>query len=398
MKLVKRGARFVTSDSSIERSCIPNLLIVGAGPFGLAMAAQANALGIDHVLLGRPMSFWKQHIPAGMLLRSDCGWHLDPLESVTIARFLKTRGLAPSDVEPLSLDFYLEYAEWFARAKGIEARPATVLRLDERNGRFAATLDDGSVVTANRVLLALGFASFAYMPDELAALVPAERRSHTSDCVTPARFDGQRVLIVGGRQSAFETAALLAEAGATKVHVSYRHETPSLTASDWSWVDPLLARIGNDPGSYRDLPDVDRDAINARFWAEGRLKLEPWLGPRVHRDEIDIRPRTRLVDSDPRDDALHIRLDTGDMLQVDHVLFATGYKVDLRRVSLLKSGNLLDRIECRDGFPVLDDSLQTTISGLHITSLPAARDFRLFFAFTAAVRASARVIGRAVCA
>lgn len=372
------------------------LLIVGAGPFGLAMAAQAEALGVDHVLVGRPMSFWKEHMPAGMLLRSGCGWHLDPTERDTIERFLRTRGQTPADVEPLPLGLYLEYAEWFERVKGLRTRPARVARLDERDGRLAATLDDGSMVTADRVLLALGFAPFAHVPDELAALVPADRSAHTADVVAPGRFAGRRVVVVGGRQSAFESAALLAEAGATTVHVCHRHDTPAFTPSDWSWVDPILERIGNEPGWYRSLPDAEREALDLRFWTEGRLKLEPWLGPRVHRETIAIRPRTRVVACQRRAGALQAGLDTGETVEVDHVLYATGYKVDLRRVSLLAAGNLLGRIECRDGFPRLDDSLQTTVPGLFVTSLPAVRDFGLFFAFTAAVRASARIVARAL--
>ena len=335
-------------------------------------------------------------MPKRMVLRSDCNWHLDPSERDTIKRFLETRGQKPSEVEPLTLDFYLAYADWFERVKGIRSRPSEVLRLDQSDGCFAATLDDGSAVTADRVLLALGFASFAQIPDELATLIPAERSSHTCNCVQLERFAGQRVLIVGGRQSAFEWAALLAEAGARSVYVCHRHETPSFTSSDWSWVDPLVERIGNEPGWYRRLPNSERETLNARFWAEGRLKLEPWLGPRVHRDMISIRPKTRIVGCEQSAEALQVRLDTGDKLDVDRVIYATGYKVNLERLALLQAGNLLGRIECRDGFPVLDTSLQTTVPGLFVTSLPAARDFGLFFAFTAAVRASARIVGRAL--
>jgi cation diffusion facilitator CzcD-associated flavoprotein CzcO len=360
------------------------------------MAAQSAALGIEHVVLGQPMSFWKRHMPARMLLRSGCDWHLDPTGRDTIERFLATRGQRPTDVEPLALDLYLEYAAWFERVKDIRCRAVQVTCLDQHDGRFAAALDDGSVVTADRVLLALGFASFAHVPDELAALVPTERRSHTCDCVALERFAGQRVLIVGGRQSAFEWAALLAEAGAARVHVSHRHPTPAFVPSDWSWVGPLLERVGNEPGWYRGLPDAERKALDARFWSEGRLKLEPWLAPRLRRDAIAIHPETRIVGCEQSAGALRIRLDAGDTLEVDHVVFATGYKVDMRRVALLQAGNLRDRIACRDGFPVLDDSMQTTVPGLFITSLPATRGFGLFFAFTAAVRASARIVGRAL--
>jgi len=380
----------------LERSNHTALLIVGAGPFGLAMAAHAQELGVDHVIIGRPMSFWKQHMPPGMLLRSACDWHLDPAGYYTIERFLETRGQKPSDVEPLSLPFYLDYADWFQRAKDIRPRSSWVTRLDQNDGRLKATLDDGTILTADRVLLALGFAPFAHIPDDLAALVPVERRSHSCDSVSFDRFAGQRVLMVGGRQSALEGAALLAEAGAAAVHVCHRHDTPAFAPSDWSWVGPLVEQIANEPGWYRRLPDSEREALNARQWQEGRLKLEPWLAKRVHRKAISIRPRTRLVGAEERGTALRVRLDSGGPVDVDHVLCATGYKVNLERVPCLKAGNLRHRIACHDGYPVLDDGLQTSVPGLFMTSLAATRDFGGFFGFTVAVRASARIVGRSL--
>lgn len=372
------------------------LLIIGAGPFGLAMAATAGELGIPHVVVGEPMSFWRRHMPAGMLLRSACDWHFDPAGNATLARFLETRGQSPSDVEPLTLDDYLHYAGWFEETKGIRLRPSRVVRLDRRDLGFVATLDDGTTILSERVLLAFGYAPFAHVPDELSVLVPPERSSHSCDFVAPDRYAGLRVLVVGGRQSAFESAALLAEAGATAVHVCHRHDTPAFARSDWSWVEPTLDRIENEPDWFRRLSKAERNALDARFLAEGRLKLEPWLGPRINRPEITVRPRTRIVGCERRADGLLVRLDAGDRLAVDHVLYATGYKVDLRRVDFLAAGNLLPRIERRDGYPLLDGSLQSTVPGLFLTSVPATRDFGLFFGFTVAVRASARMVGRAI--
>lgn len=371
-------------------------LIVGAGPFGLAMAAEAGRLGVPHAVLGEPMSFWKRHMPAGMILRSASDWHLDPAGRDTIERFLATRGRTPSDAEPLPLDLYLAYAEWFAEAKGIRARAARVVSLDSRGDGFIASLDDGTTLSAERVLLALGFGSFAHVPESLAARVPSEMSSHSRDCSLPARFAGRRVLIVGGRQSAFETAALLAEAGATEVHVCHRHETPAFAASDWSWVGPILDQVAEDPGWFRRLSDAEREAIETRLYAEGRLKLEPWLAPRVHREEIAIRPSTQVVGSERTGRGLRVLLDVGDPVEVDHVLFATGYRVDLARIPFLAAGDLLSRIDQRDGYPVLDTSLQSTVPGLYVTSLPATRDFGPFWGFTVAVRASARIVGRAI--
>src|SRR5262245_61618871 len=90
-----------------------DILIIGAGPFGLAMAAYAEHLGLDHRSVGKPMEFWKTNMPRGMFLRSACDWHVDPVGKDTIESFLSKQGLTAAQVEPLSLEFYLQYAQWF---------------------------------------------------------------------------------------------------------------------------------------------------------------------------------------------------------------------------------------------------------------------------------------------
>src|SRR5688500_19904776 len=122
-----------------------DLLIIGAGPFGLAIAAQASHSGIDHLVVGRPMEFWRKNMPQGMYLRSACDWHLDPVNIHTIEKFLESRGQTPHDVEPLSLDFYLSYAEWFRLQKQITTLPSYIARLDHNNGFVAATAVDDTI-------------------------------------------------------------------------------------------------------------------------------------------------------------------------------------------------------------------------------------------------------------
>ena len=372
-----------------------DVLIVGAGPYGLALAAQARHLGLDHVVLGQPMGFWRANMPAGMYLRSGCDWHLDPVGVDTMAAYLAEQGLTPAETEPISRDRYLAYTAWFQRRKGIAPVEDTVVGLDRSaDGGFHAALAGGGTIAARRVVLALGFGAFEYVPADLATLLPPERFGHTRDEVALGAHRGQRCLILGGRQSAYEWAALLREAGAEEVHIVHRHPSPAFAEADWSWVTPLMDTMEEEPGWYRALPPVEQEAIVRQLFAEGRLKIEPWLRPRVLRDGIHRWPSIRLASC--RETAagdLAVALDDGTRLVVDHVILATGYRVRMDRVPFLATGNVLPGLAQRDGYPVLSDHFETSVPGLFVTSMPAVRDFGPFFAFTVAVRAAARIIG-----
>jgi lysine/ornithine N-monooxygenase len=380
-----------------ETSEAKRALIIGAGPFGLALSAYAQAHGIEHTVVGRHMDFWKQHMPQDMLLRSRCDWHLDPLEEHTIQHYLGTRNLRPTDVEPLSLDFYLDYCDWFTKQKKIEIEDVRVERLDLAENRarsFNATLGNGETIAADRVVVAVGFGYFANVPDQLRSMFPEGRFSHTSELSDFSLLHGKRVLIVGGRQSAFEWAALIHEQGAKALHLCYRHPTPSFEESDWSWVAGCVHNIATQPGWFKSLPAEERDRINRRQWAEGRLKLEPWLAPRVTNDKTTLHPESEVVACDElQNGELQVTLSTGDTLNVDHIVLATGYKVDVTRIPFLSKGNILPRLRTLNGFPALDDHLESNIPGLFFTSMCATQDFGSFFGFTVSVRASATLIG-----
>ena len=364
------------------------------------MAAHARRLGIDHVIVGEPMGFWRTHMPNGMFLRSDCDWHLDPGNTFTIRAYLDEQQLQPADVEPLSLERYLAYARWFMARARIEPWPVMVERLDGGESGFRATLEGGGTIEARRVVLAPGFAHFAHVPEDLRQVLPAARVRHTCEFVDFSRVAGERWLIVGGRQSAFEWAALMREAGAAAVHVSHRHDSPKFAVSDWSWVGPLVEGMGDNPGWFRRLTEPEKEEIRRRLWSEGRLKLEPWLERRVVGDGITLWPNTRVESSyELPGGSLQVRLVSAgadNQLEVDGVVMATGYKPDISRVPLLARGNILSTLQVDQGLPALDNYLQTSLPGLFITSMPATAAFGPFFAFTVSARVSATLIGRAL--
>ncbi len=380
-----------------------DLLIIGAGPFGLAAAAWAGRNGVDYVIAGKPMGFWKEHMPAGMLLRSGSDWHLDPSGECTIDRFREMRGPngnGNTGTEPISLEFYLEYAKWFQEQHRIDVNPALVHQLDLVDGAsltFRATMDNGDVIIASRVVVAVGFEYFKCLPQAIVDRLPPGRFSHTCDLVDFAALKGRRCLIVGGRQSAFEWAALIHEAGAAAVHITHRHDSPAFQAADWSWVMALAEKTLDEPDWYRRLSPDEQKALSRRFWVEGRLKIEPWLESRIRQKTIAVWPRTELVACEelPGGD-LRVQLEPHQIVEVDHIVLATGYAVRIDQVPFLRRGNILSRLEVTDGFPALDEHFQTSVPNLFITSMAAAQLFGPFVAFTLSARISAALIGRAI--
>jgi cation diffusion facilitator CzcD-associated flavoprotein CzcO len=205
----------VDEGTGIAMRC--SLLVIGAGPYGLAMAAMAKDLGLDLIVSGRSCEFWQRHTPPGMLLRSGRDWHIDPLATHTFQRYLHEHGGPPPAGEPLTREVLLDYFRWFILEKEIAIVPQRVRRLDRTDDEFLATLDDGRVIAAKLVVAAPGFAPFSFCPPDLTVMLPPGRFSHSCDAVDFARLQGRRCLIVGGRQSAFEWAALLVESGAARL-------------------------------------------------------------------------------------------------------------------------------------------------------------------------------------
>ena len=369
-----------------------NLLVVGAGPYALSTAGLAREHGIDTVVVGSAMAFWRENMPEGMFLRSGPDWHLDAVGVHTLEAYLEERTISPDEVDPIPIGVFLDYADWFRRAKGIEVHDELVADLARSDGRFVATLAGGERVLADAVVAAPGARYYTNVPG-WGSSVPPDRAAHTCDLV---RFDdvaGARVLIVGGRQSAYEWAALLREHGAERIDLVHRHDVPRFARADWGFVDAHVERTLRVPGYWRNLRPAEQDAIARRFWEVGRLTLEYWLVPRLDWAGIHRWPGTEVVDvSSAGSGELLVRLSNSEGLTVDRIIFASGYRADLARVPYLVS--LIDSIDAADGYPDLDEAFRTSVAGLYVTGFSASRDFGPFFGFVKAAPAAATLIVR----
>ena len=378
-----------------------DLLVIGAGPYGLAAARAARRLGLSVTVLGRPMSFWHEHMPAGMFLRSGPDWHLDVAEELTFEAFA-----GDTTPDPIPIARFLEYAAWFTSEAGIEIRDEEVVRLEPAaegdaapggagprasggahparvcggSRGFVATLASGATVFARAVVAAPGISRFAVVPEWGAGL-----GEHTVDLVDFASLAGARVLIVGGRQSAYEWAALIGEAGAERVDVVHRHAEPRFGRVSWAFVEPHMERTVAVPGWWRRLPATGREAIGQRFWEVGRLTLEHWLAPRLARLPVHRHAGAEVVAAPPNGE---VELSDGSRLHADRIVFACGYRADIARVPYLPP------VATTGGFPDLDESFSTSLPGLYIPGFPAVRDFGPFFGFVRGAVPAAALIAR----
>ena len=369
------------------------LVVIGGGPYGIATAAKAIEAGIETVVVGRPLSFWTDNMPAGMYLRSGPDWHLDASKVHTFEAFLDERGIAAADVDPVPIAVFLDYARWFSHHKHVAVRECLVTGLHtDGDGAFSVTLDNGETLAAECVVAAPGVRYFQHRPRWSTSL-PESLCSHTCELVRFDGFEGARVLIVGGRQSAYEWAALAGEHGAERVDIVHRHDVPRFDRVSWKFVDPYLEETLARPGWWRALSLAGQEAIAREFWQVGRLTLEWWLTPRLQGERFTRRPGTSVVSVVAAGPGpATVRLSDGTQLTVDRIVLATGYKADLSRVPYL--AGILDRIEVADGFPVLDETFQASLPGLYLPGFTGTRDFGPFFGFTKGCPAAAALVTR----
>ena len=359
-----------------------NVAIIGAGPYGLAAAAHLRRAGVAAHVIGQPMSFW-QKMPAGLLLRSN--WTATCIAEyqgkLSLDSFCAATGAATG--RPVPLDRFIDYGMWVQEQVAPDVDRRLVAALEAGPGGYRLTLADGAAISARRVVVAAGIELFANRPAVSDGL-PSELASHTGDHRDFRRFRGSRVLVVGGGQSALEYAALLHESGAHAEVAVRQDHLHWLNGGKYQRMLGRYARLVYAPTDVGPLglsrlvavPDLFRRLPRR---AQGRLSyraIRPagaaWLPPRL--SEIPISLGRTVVSATPEGGALRITFADGDVQTVDHLLFGTGYRVDITRYPFLTAA-LTARIRRAGGYPLLGPGMESSVPGLHFLGAPAAWSF-----------------------
>jgi cation diffusion facilitator CzcD-associated flavoprotein CzcO len=368
-----------------------DVAIVGAGPYGLATAAHlGRANGLDVRVFGDPMSFWRDQMPKGMVLRSPyvASNISDPERSLRLDDYqLATTEIA----RPVPLERFVDYGRWFQRRVVQHPDPRKVERVERSAGHFTLHLADGASISADRVVVAGGIAPFAWIPHVFRGL-PDWAASHTSIHNDLSGFAGRSVIVVGGGQSALESAALLHEGGASVQvlvraprifflrRVGWLHHLGPVTRLLFApaEVGPAgISQFVQRPDLYRRLPRSLQDT-----WAVRSIRPAgaAWLADRLA--DVPIRTQAQIVSVTPtQGERVIARLQDGTTVEADHALLATGYRVDVSAYPFL--GPVLDRIDRVRGYPRLNRRFESTLPGLHFAGAPAAWSFGPLMRFVA---------------
>jgi FAD-dependent urate hydroxylase len=372
--------------------------IVGAGPYGLSAGFHLKAKGIATKVFGEPMEFWANKMPDGMLLRSPrvASSLSDPNRAFTLEAYEAAVGKEPC--APVPLKTFVEYGKWFQQQLGSDLDRRPVLRVGRNSSGYKITLQDGEELHADRVVVAAGIGPFRKKPGVFES-ISTQQVTHCYEGNNVLAFSGIRVAVIGGGQSALETAALLHEAGAQVEIIARQPRLKWIGSHPWLHqmgpvssllysshdVGPLgISRLVAYPNIVARVPLGLRDKIRVRAVRPAGSR---WLPDRL----ASVRITTGRSISDAR--ALHgeigLTLDDHTERRVDHVILGTGYKVDISKYDFL-SPDLVREVEQFAGYPKLSKGFRCSSPRLHFIGATAARTFGPLLYFVAGTEFASR--------
>lgn len=386
-----------------------DVAIIGAGPYGLSLAAHLRARGTSYRHFGIPMGLWRTAMPKGMCLKSRpfASNLSDPAGTHTLEAFCQATGQPYAHAGwPVPLATFVAYGQWFRSELGLDIKESLVTSVVRRDGGFELTDSEGDKLVARKVVVAIGVEHFAYVPDNLTEL-PAELCTHSSAHADPAAFRDREVVIIGAGQSALELAGLMHENG-TKVTVLARHgviwneappqSSPSLLerlrkpenglGDGW----PLWA-YSNLPSLFHLLPADDR--VSKAFKTLGPAGSD-WLRDRVD-GQLPILTGHAVQWAKAADGLVRLGGSepggTSFELSADHVIAATGYRVDLGRLTFLSEA-IRSQLRIVGAGPAVGRDYQSSIAGLYFIGASAAASVGPVSRFVYGSRHAATAVAR----
>jgi thioredoxin reductase len=367
-----------------------DVAVIGAGPYGLSLAAFFSGRGINYRIYGEPMESWRKGMPPGMSLKSD-GWSsslYNPGTPFTLAEFCRSKRIPYHDSQtPVSLETFVSYGIAFQQRFAPQVERRRLIALSRREDRFDLVFDVGPSITANRVVLAVGTHSFGFIPQALKVL-PEDRLSHSSQHGPIEQLKDKHVTVIGSGASATDLAALLHEQGSdvllvsrtrtlgfgsrSRLHRSFLQKIRSPgTGIGSGWVLKICAEK---PGLFHTLPKaIRRHLVETELGPSGGW----FMAQRVY-GHVPLSLGRSVESASMTNGKVHLKLRTSDgtteIVPTDHVIAATGYQTEVRRLAFLDA-DLQRAMRLIENAPALSRNYETSIPGLFVVGFASGYSF-----------------------
>lgn len=366
-------------------------IIVGAGPYGLSIAAHLRQSGVAFRIFGRPMDTWVSHMPKGMMLKSDgfASDLYDPQGVLSLKKFCAERGIPYADNgKPVLLETFCAYGLAFRERLVPDLEETNVTYVESVPGGFKVRLENGEVAEARRVVLAIGITHFENVPETLRHL-PAQYFTHSARHREVDTYRGQKVVVIGAGASALDMAGLMHDAGAEvelvsrKPEVSFHSAPTPNKRSLWqrltrpsSGLGPGLKSLffAESPLAFHYLPGNLRiEAVQRALGPSGGYFIKNKVVGKVPL-HLEYSPEGAEV----RDGKVHLTLRSVDgttkEIIADHIVAGTGYRVNMENLQFL-SDEIRSAVQQTNGSPVLSSNFESSVPGLYFTGIAAANSF-----------------------
>lgn len=356
------------------------VLIIGAGPYGIAVAQELWARGVDFRIVGEPFSLWFDHTPDTMFLCTDR--RISEIYSRSsrydLADYLARHELGIGKGR-ISVEVFRGYLRHVVEGLPFEVLRQKIQAVEQRGDEFRAISSKGTEIVAKAVVIATGLGPHRYLPAALRPM-PADRIFHSWEVSRTERLHGQSVLVIGCGQSAAETVARLR---------AHNRVTWSLRRKPRFRHGPLCtprALLNPTLSLAHRLPAPLRRAVSR---AASRTKVTPDLA-KIYADS-----RVEKVFGGASE--LGLRKIAGRMAGIagvpfDYVVAATGYRPAVSGLPFLAS----DLAWALRNRPELGADFQSSVPGLHLVGAVAEPSFGPAMRLIYGTRLAARRVGVAL--
>ena len=384
-----------------------DVAIIGAGPYGLSLAAHLKGSGVEYRVFGTPMSFWRDSMPPGMELKSEgpaCDL-FDQRREFAIEHFYKeiSRPFVGRVIVPAEI--FLAYGLEFQKRFVPEVDHRDVTGVSCSGDKFILRLQNGTILRAACVVVATGIRDYAYVPEALRGL-PREFVTHSAEYGSTDHLAGRKVLVIGSGASAVDLAWALFKRGGDVSLVFRRPKInfhPEPPPRNWysairSPDTPIgggwkLFFYSHAPHIFRLLPEMTRQRIVATTLGP----FPGWFMTARVPGQVPMLGGLQVMGTELGQSQITLKAKAGDggvkRLTADHVVAATGYRVDINRLAFLDDA-LKKSIRVSGRSPVLSAGFESSVQGLYFVGVASAATFGPVMRFVAGAGFTVRRLSR----